>query len=678
MTNEPTRSAALRQALALDAAGAEPPPDLLPQLLLKVPASQPAAAPREPWLWALALLALAAALLGWMLLGWSVQPRWQALAAPSADAWWWPLAAAAALHALWPHLGALARRGAVVLGVAALSMSTHAQTSLDPLANQLAQRDLLRGAFAVQQGEGPLLERRIDGSTVEPYRIGSIGKTFTAVLALQLVEQGKLSLADPVSRWFPKLAGGDRITVEMLLRHRSGLGDVSQAPDFERWVRQRRTMAELQALVETLPAPSEPGQRARYNNTGYILLHWIVERAGGASYDSLLERGIAQPLGLVHTRMAQAGQGLPSFRREGERWVQAASSDPSVPLGAGALVSTPGDLVRFARGLFGGRLLKPETLAQMQTLVDGFGLGLTPNPKAGPWAMQGLGHEGAIDGFRAVLVHLPKQNLTAAVLLNAEHWPRDALLEAVLASRLEPGRALPDLTPRLHRWAIQLDPMSRSVPDGGRIALRGSAPPLSWERGSPLVRGGDGLWRTTLEWRGTAGLPLETKFVVESAAGQVLHWERNENRRWNGAEPAPALFRWDLKGETERLWAEVRAADAALFAAMQRKDAAAFAALFSERLEFFHDGSGLAGKAQTVRQTVENFSRNPHVRREPIEDGQQIHPLPGIGAMHIGQHRFCNRESESAPEQCSVYGFSHVWEKTPGGWQLLRVLSYGH
>ncbi|WP_374661507.1 serine hydrolase [Inhella sp.] len=549
-----------------------------------------------------------------------------------------------------------------------------ATPSLEPLRQQLADRDLLRGAYAVQLDDAPAELGRIGAEPV--HRVGSISKTFTAVLALQLVEQGRLRLDEPVARWFPKLLDGSRITVEMLLRHRSGMGDVKDAPDFEAWSRLPRRMDELLTLIEGLPRAFPPGERADYNNSGYILLHRIVELAGGAPYDEQLATRITRPLGLGHTRMATQGDGQPSFRREGEVWLPVRATDPSVPVGAGALVSTPQELTRFIRALFGGRLLHPATLARMTQLQDGFGLGLMPLPKHGPWAGQGFGHEGVIDGFRATLVHLPQQRLSAAVLLNAEHWPRDRLLHELLASRLQPNWQAPDLRPQAQDWLLRA--VAPRLPAGHHLALRGSQSPLSWQRGLPFEAAADGKLQLLLRWEGVTGLPLQTKLVVEDAQGQVQQWESGDNRAWLvGAEPA-GLLRFDVKGGAEQVWREVEAADAALFDAFNRRDAAALAPYFSERLEFFHDQGGLAGRAQTLQQFTRNFGRaDVRIRRELLPASLRIYPVPGVGAMQVGEHRFCRRERDEA-EQCQAYGFSHVWEKTPAGWALLRVLSYGH
>lgn len=543
---------------------------------------------------------------------------------------------------------------------------------LQRLLGQLRAQDLQRGAWALQQGDA-VQTGRIDAGPVEPYRVGSISKLFTAVLVLQLAEQGRLDLDAPLAHWFPRLDGAAQTTVRQLLQHRSGLGDVKDAPGFDAWARQPRSAAELQALIEQLPRSAPPGVRTQYNNSGYILLHWIVERAGSAPYEAQLAARITGPLQLTATRMAPADGGRPSYRHADGRWQTVPATHPSVPLGAGALVSTPAELTRFIRALFRGQLISADMLARMTTLQDGIGLGLVRAPSVRD--EPAFGHEGVIDGYRAALVYLPARDLAAAVLLDGEHWPRDALLHELLASRLEPGHVPPDLQPQTQDWTLQVAALP--LPEGARLALRGSDAPLSWERGLPFTRQRDGRWQLPLRWQGVAGLPLEAKLVVEDSQGQVLRWERGDNRRWPvGA--GPAQLRFDLKGEHERIWQAVMEADRRMFDAFNRRDAATLAGFFSDRLEFFHDLGGLSGKTQTMGQLGANFGRRDRtVRRELLDEGLEIHPLPGIGAMQIGRHRFCSRDGDQ-PEQCSVYGFSTVWEETSAGWQQLRVLSYGH
>ncbi len=226
----------------------------------------------------------------------------------------------------------------------------------------------------------------------------------------------------------------------------------------------------------------------------------------------------------------------------------------------------------------------------------------------------------------------------------------------------------------VQRWALQMQ--GRPLPAGQRYALRGSAPPLSWERGLPFSADG----RLDLRWQAPV---LEAKLVVEDAQGQVQRWERGENRRWLAGSP-PGLLRFDVSEQAEALWREVMAADTAFFTAFNAGDVAGTAAMFSDRLEFFHDTGGFSDKAQTMRQFKQNAARTTvRSRRELLPEGMVVYPVPGVGAMQIGQHRFCSQErqadGEFGPPGCSVYGFSHVWERQADGrWQLLRVLSYGH
>jgi CubicO group peptidase (beta-lactamase class C family) len=559
---------------------------------------------------------------------------------------------------------------------------------LQPYLDELQRSDLLHAAWAVQRGEeaplvGALGEARA-GLAAGPdtaYRIGSVSKTFTAVLALQLVEQGRLRLDQPVADFFPGAAQLDGVTVEHLLRHRAGLSDVKDAPDFERWARQPRRMDELQALVLGLPRQFPAGSRAAYSNTGYLLLHWVVERAGQAPYAQQLRERIAAPLGLVHTRLALPAQENSDSRHwDGHTWQPVSATDPSVPLGAGALVSTPAELVRFGQALFAHRLLRPETLARMTTVQDGFGLGLYPLPAGA--AEPSWGHEGVIDGYRATWLVQPGTGTALAVLANAERLPRDALRDELLRwaqQGAEAGYAPTDLRPQAQRWTVVLDPRGQPQPAGSRWALRGSLRPLRWDRGLPLTPQPDGRWTAELAWTGRAGLPLEAKFVLEDAQGQVLRWERTDNRRWAvGAPPGP--MRFDVNAAQEALEAAVLAADARLSRALNERDLAAMADVFSQQLEFFHDRGGRSSHADNLAQFRQNFARTEGRNSRNLQtEGLQIHPVPGVGAMQIGRHRFCFHPADGAAAQCQDLGFSHVWAQEPDGvWRLLRVLSYGH
>jgi len=127
-----------------------------------------------------------------------------------------------------------------------------------------------------------------------------------------------------------------------------------------------------------------------------------------------------------------------------------------------------------------------------------------------------------------------------------------------------------------------------------------------------------------------------------------------------------------------RLEAEIAAADARLFGGLNTREIGPMKEGFSRRLEFYHDRSGVTGYAENIAIFEKNFQAPNRVRREAMPDTVEIFPAGPDHAMHIGQHRFCNKPAGMAPEECSVYRFSMVWEREGGQWKLLRVLSYDH
>jgi hypothetical protein len=127
-----------------------------------------------------------------------------------------------------------------------------------------------------------------------------------------------------------------------------------------------------------------------------------------------------------------------------------------------------------------------------------------------------------------------------------------------------------------------------------------------------------------------------------------------------------------------RLAAEIMAADARLFDGLNQRDIAPMKAGFSPRLEFYHDRSGVTGYADNIAIFEQNFKAPNRVRRIAMPETVEVFPAGPNHAMHIGQHRFCNKPASPAPEECSVYRFAMVWERDDGHWKLLRVLSYDH
>jgi len=268
-------------------------------------------------------------------------------------------------------------------------------------------------------------------------RIASVTKSFVAVVALQLVQEGWLALDQTVEHWLPGLVpGGERITVRQLLSHTSGLPDYMTGAFVGRARRETaRVWAPRELVAEALRrprlfAPGAPGRWA-YANTNYILLGMIVERVTGNSLETELQQRIVGPLGLARTAMAAPSADTGDLARGYVGREDYTALNPSFAWAAGGIVANAPDVGRFARALFGGELLRPETLALMQSfgptgggfgVADlGYGLGLMqrtlPADAPAP-ARLARGHTGGLAGYRSVMWHLPANGVTLVVLVN--------------------------------------------------------------------------------------------------------------------------------------------------------------------------------------------------------------------------------------------------------------------
>ncbi len=243
---------------------------------------------------------------------------------------------------------------------------------------------------AVIQGPGGRIERYSAGlanvrsgipeSTANDFRIGSVTKTFVATAILQLVADGKLKLTDTVQKWFPGLVpGGGQITIRELLNHTSGIADYCSLPKYPTLCSPRGsamtktwTQRQLVKLGATAPRPFKPGTDWQYSNTGYVLLGMIIERVTGQTLERTLQSRILRPLGLTRTEFPTTTAMPAPFSHgydvsaNGNWPLDLTFTTPTIAWGAGAMVSTVGNLATFMRAVLGGRLITRSLLAQMK------------------------------------------------------------------------------------------------------------------------------------------------------------------------------------------------------------------------------------------------------------------------------------------------------------------------
>lgn len=250
------------------------------------------------------------------------------------------------------------------------------------------------------------------------FRIGSVTKVYVAALVLQLADEGALSLADTVARWLPgTVPGGEQITVEMLLRMRSGLPDYlvplfGDPPDL-RVLDRYWPPGELVRQALGAAGRQEPDAGYRYSNTDYVLLGLVTEQAAGQRVDALLWQRIFQPLGLHDTVFPAAdphlrGPHATGYLRgsPGASYTECTTISPSESWTSGAIVATAKDLAAFLDGLLGGALLGPAALTRMTDCTQPLdaqrsrGLGIVRyDPGTGTVA---FGHAGGVAGYTTV------------------------------------------------------------------------------------------------------------------------------------------------------------------------------------------------------------------------------------------------------------------------------------
>jgi CubicO group peptidase (beta-lactamase class C family) len=305
----------------------------------------------------------------------------------------------------------------------------------------------VNGDIVYQKAIGSLYINGNDKTPSNPgtkYRIGSISKMFTACMIFQLVEEGKLSLSAPLSTWYPTLPNASKITIGNMLDHRSGLYNFTNDSAYRHYMAQPQTEAQMIARFEKQKPAFEPDTKAEYSNTNFYLLGHVVEKVTQKTYAENLAQRITSKLGLKNTYYG----GKTNTRNNeafsyafDEAWVQVPETDMSIPGGAGAILSTPTDLVKFIEALFAGKLISKEHLAMMTTMKDHYGMAMFEIPFNDK---KGYGHNGGIDGFTSILAYFPDDKLAIAYCANGGSFSTNQVGIDVLSIYFNKPLTIPD------------------------------------------------------------------------------------------------------------------------------------------------------------------------------------------------------------------------------------------
>ncbi len=338
---------------------------------------------------------------------------------------------------------------------------------LDSLFNIISANHLAMGSISIfsngeevyQHSIGYLdLEKKIKANPSTKYRIGSITKTFTAVVILQLMEEGKLEMNTLLKEFFPQVPNSEKITVQHLLRHQSGLFNITDDKDFMSWMKISRTRKEMLDRLIKSGILFEPAERSEYSNTNYLLLSYIAEVIEDKGYAEIVKKRIIDKLNLANTfyggKINPEDNQARSYIKSENGWDLTPETDMSVPMGAGGLVSSPEDLTTFFCNLFEGNLVSENSLEAMKSTTKGIGIGLMRLPVK---EIEAYGHGGGIDGFSSIAVHLPNENLNIAFIANALDYPLNNILMGVIKIILGQEYQLPDFSPAISLNSEEVD-----------------------------------------------------------------------------------------------------------------------------------------------------------------------------------------------------------------------------
>lgn len=329
------------------------------------------------------------------------------------------------------------------------------QPKLDSLFNTLEKNNKFMGSIAVAKSGEVIysksvgyadIDNKIKASIDSKYRIGSITKSFTAVLVFKAIEENKLKLDQKIHKWFPSIKHSKKITIQQLLSHRSGIHNFTNNENYLSWNTSPKTEIEMIKTIAKGGSDFKPNTKAQYSNSNYVLLSYILEKVYSKSYANIVDQLIVKPLDLKSTYVFNEIGSMTNECKSYQfidSWELMPETHYSVPLGAGAITSTPIELVQFADALFSGNLISTESLNTMKTITGGYGSGLFPIPF---YNNMGYGHTGGIDGFSSVYVHFTDGEISYALTSNGSNYDNNNISIAVLSAVFDKPFEIPTFT----------------------------------------------------------------------------------------------------------------------------------------------------------------------------------------------------------------------------------------
>ncbi|MFW0716313.1 serine hydrolase domain-containing protein [Pedobacter sp. N23S346] len=312
------------------------------------------------------------------------------------------------------------------------------EVKVDSLLNQIFKdKNGPGGVFMVAKNGKPVYQKAFGNANIElgikmvpqnVFQLGSMTKQFTAIAILMLVEQGKIDLQKPISVYIPDYPMGDKITVHHLLTHTSGIKDFTKMTSLNQIAQQNLSPKQMVDFFKNEAVDFNPAEKFEYNNSGYVILGYIIELVSGDTYENYINKNIFEKIGMKHSRYASDAAIIKNraygYQQKTSGYVNKTAISFSIPFSSGALMSTIDDMLLWQNALNKDELLKSVTIKKAFTkykLNNGeaftYGYG---------WHLKDIDgiatreHGGSIFGFKTMGVYIPDQDIYVLGLSNCD------------------------------------------------------------------------------------------------------------------------------------------------------------------------------------------------------------------------------------------------------------------
>lgn len=329
----------------------------------------------------------------------------------------------------------------LIFVIAGIGISANAQ-SLEESIDQLIRNEIVDdsspgGVFMVAKNGKTFymkafgkanMELDVPMQTSNVFQIGSMTKQFTAIAILMLEQAGKLNTQDPISDYIPDFPNGNNITIHHLLSHTSGIKDFTRMKSLQGIATKQMSPKEMVDFFKDEPVEFAPGEKFEYNNSGYVLLGYLIELVSGESYEDFIQTNIFQKIGMNQSYYATDRKVIPKraygYHLKETGYVNKTSINFSVPFASGSLMSTVEDLLKWQNALNQHLLLSeeyteiaftPKKLSNGTDISYGYGWHIRDD-----MGIPSREHGGSIFGFKSMGVYIPIKDIYVLGLTNCD------------------------------------------------------------------------------------------------------------------------------------------------------------------------------------------------------------------------------------------------------------------